>query len=54
MFGSTVPRWQNPIVNPLTNNVMLTQTAAQDVITYGAGSKFPAVVGDVKKAKDGQ
>lgn len=50
MFGVTVPRWQNPIINPLTNSVLLPQTAAQGVLLYGVGSKVPAVVEDVKKA----
>ena len=49
MFGVTVPRWQNPIVNPITNNVVLLQVAAQGTLVYGVGSKAPVLVEDVKK-----
>jgi filamentous hemagglutinin len=52
MFSVTVPRWQNPIVNPLTNAVVLPQTAAQGVLLYGVGAKVPALIEDVKKAQD--
>jgi filamentous hemagglutinin len=54
MFGVTVPRWQNPIINPLTNNVLLPPTAAQGLILYGVGAKIPAVVEDVNKARGGK
>lgn len=52
MFSVTIPRWQNPIVNPLTNTVVLPQTAAQGVLLYGVGAKVPALIEDVKKAQD--
>ena len=52
MFGVTVPRWQNPIVNPLTNSVVLPQSAAQGSLLYGVGTKVPAVMDDIKKAKE--
>lgn len=48
MFGVTVPRWQNPIVNPLTNNVVLPQIAAQGTLVYGVGSKVPVLIEDIK------
>jgi filamentous hemagglutinin len=51
MFGVTVPRWQNPIINPLTNKVMLSPTAAQGVLVYGVTTKVPAVVEDLNKAR---
>ncbi|KZS00576.1 Uncharacterized protein APZ42_003081, partial [Daphnia magna] len=54
MFGVTVPRWQNPIINPLTNNVLLSPTAAQGVLVYGVTTKVPAVVEDVNKARGGK
>ena len=52
MFGATVPRWQNPIIYPLTGTVVLPQTAAQGVLLYGVGAKVPAVVENVNKARD--
>ena len=52
MFGSTVPRWKNRIVNPITNNVALPQTAAQGVLLYGVGSKVPTLVDDIKNGRD--
>lgn len=54
MFGVTVPRWQNPIINPLTNNVLLPSTAAQGVLVYGVSTKVPAVVEDVNKVRGGK
>jgi len=51
LFGVTVPRWQNPIINPLNKTVLLPQTAAQGSLLYGVVEKVPAVVEDVKKAQ---
>lgn len=48
MFGVTVPRWQNPIVNPVTNNIVLPQMAAQGTLLYGVGSRVPVLVEDIK------
>lgn len=54
MFGVTVPRWQNPTINPLTNNVLLSPTAAKGLLLYGVGAKVPAVFGDVNNAGGGK
>ncbi len=54
MFGVTVPRWQNQIINPMTNKVLLPRAAAQGALLYGLGAKVPAIVDDVKKAKEPQ
>ena len=54
MFGVTVPRWQNPTINPLTNDVLLSPTAAKGLLLYGVGAKVPAVVGDVNNAGGGK
>ena len=51
LFGATVPRWQNPIINPLTNNVLLPQPATQGLMIYGVGAKVPAIVQDVQDAR---
>jgi filamentous hemagglutinin len=54
MFGVTVPRWQNPIINPLTNSVLLSPTGTQGVLVYGVTTKVPAVVEDVNNARGGK
>jgi hypothetical protein len=51
MFGVTVPRMQNPIINPLTNNVLFPQPATQGLLLYGVGAKVPAVVEDVNNVR---
>jgi filamentous hemagglutinin len=50
--GSIVTRWQNPVINPLNNRILLPQKATQGVLLYGIGTKVPAVIEDVNKAKE--
>jgi hypothetical protein len=48
MFGSTVPKWQNPTINPVTGGVLLTQPATQIMSVGTNAAKVPPVVNDVK------
>jgi filamentous hemagglutinin len=50
MFGVTVPKWQNPIINPLSGQILLPTQAAQGLAIYGVGAKVPAVIEDINKA----
>jgi filamentous hemagglutinin len=51
MFGVTVPRWQNPVIHPLSGQIVLPTQAAQGLMLYGIGAKVPAVLEDVKQAR---
>jgi filamentous hemagglutinin len=52
MFGITASRWQNPILNPITGEMLLPNNAARGILFYGLGSKIPAIIDDVDKARN--
>lgn len=52
MFGVTVPKWQNPIINPLNGQILLPTQATQGVAVYGVGAKVPAVIEDINVARE--
>jgi filamentous hemagglutinin len=51
LFGVTVPRWQNPIINPVTGEVFMTNNSARVVSGYGVVSKVTAIDADIEKAR---
>jgi len=54
LFGVSVPRWQNPILNPITGEIMMTNNTARAAAFYGIGAKIPAISADIDKARSGK
>ncbi len=51
IFGFTTPKFYNRTTIPIVNKI-LPLNASQGAMVYGVGSKVPAIVEDVNKAKD--
>ncbi len=54
MFGVTVQRWQNPVISPMTNEVIMTNNALRPILLFGVGAKALAVEKDIEQIRSGK
>ena len=49
-FGVTVSKWQNPILNPITGETIMTNNSARAVSAYGIITGANKIDSDINKA----